>query len=189
MHRVVRRQKTRMIVGVLLIVAYLVVSRLVAGPDLVLPAPTERMMFKADFTLPDVQGRLVSLSSFRGRPVVLNLWATWCYPCREEMPSMQALYRDYHIRGLVMLAIAVDEGGPAVVIPFIQTHGFTFSVLLDPQNTLGTRLQIPAIPSTYVLDKQGRIVGLEMGARDWNTPQVRRFVEQLLAEDGGGPTP
>jgi cytochrome c biogenesis protein CcmG, thiol:disulfide interchange protein DsbE len=189
---VVRREKRRLAAGVLLVVAYLVISRMAArrgGSVMTLPKPQDRVPFTVDFTLPDVQGKVVRLSDLRGRPVLINLWATWCYPCREEMPSMNALYTDYHAKGLVIVAIAMDAGGKPVVSPFMQAYGLTFPVLLDPQNMLGVRLQVSGIPTSYLLDKWGRIIGIETGARDWNTRKIRRLVEQLLAEEGGGTTP
>ena len=188
----VRRQGFRIAVVVLLVVVYLAIYRMatmLGGPVMALPTPQERVPFTVDFTLPDIQGKLVRLSDLRGQPVLINLWATWCYPCREEMPSMNALYKDYSTKGLVMLAIAMDEEGKAVVAPFMQAYRLTFSVLLDPQNMLGTRLQVPGIPTSYLLDKRGRIVGFEIGARDWNSYQIRRLLDQLLAGDGGGTTP
>ena len=188
----VRRQGFRIAAVVLLVVASLVISRMAAmlgGTAMVLPTPQERVPFTVDFPLPDVQGHLVRLSDLRGRPVLLNLWATWCSPCREEMPSMNALYQDYHARGLVIIAIALDEEGKPIVVPFIQAYGLTFPVLLDPQNMLGTRLQVPGIPTSYLLDKRGRIVDVKFGPRDWNAPNIRHLVEQLLAEEGGGTTP
>ncbi len=188
----VRRKKRRIVTVVLLMVAYLVIYRMAAmrgGSAMILPTPQERVPFTVDFTLPDVLGKVVRLSDLRGQPVLLNLWATWCYPCREEMPSMNALYKDYHAKGLAIVAIAMDEGGKPVVAPFMQAYGLTFPVLLDPQNMLGTRLQVPGIPTSYLLDKWGRIIGFVKGARDWNTRKIRHLVEQLLAEEGGGTTP
>src|SRR5262249_47606158 len=150
---------------VLLVVAYLVIIYIMAtrreDSAMILPTPQERVPFMVDFTLPDVQGKVVRLSDLRGRPVLINLWATWCYPCREEMPSMNALYKDYHAKGLAIVAIAMDVEGKPVVAPFMQAYGLTFQVLLDPQNMLGARLQIPGIPTSYLLDKWGRIIGFE----------------------------
>jgi len=142
-----------------------------------------------DFVLPDLQGSLVRLSDLRGRPVLINIWATWCYPCRAEMPSINALYQDYQAKGLAIVAVATDREGKPIVAPFLQAYRLTFPVLLDPQNMLGAQLQVSGLPTSYVLDKRGRIVGFEIGARDWNSHQVRRRLDQLLAEDGGGTTP
>ena len=129
------------------------------------------------------------LSDLRGRPVLVNIWATWCYPCRAEMPSMNALYKDYQAKGLAIVAIATDAAGKPVVAPFLQAYGLTFPVLLDPQNMLGMQLQVPALPTSYLLDKRGRIAGFEIGARNWNSRPIRHLLDQLLAEDGGGSTP
>lgn len=190
--REVVRRIGRIAAVVLLVVVCLVVSRmasLLGGRAIALPTPQERALFTVDFTLPDVQGNLVRLSDLRGQPVLLNIWATWCYPCRAEMPSINALYQDYQAKGLAIVAIATDQQGKPVVAPFLQAYRLTFPVLLDPQNMLGTQLQVRGIPASYVLDKRGRIVGFEIGARDWNSRQIRHLLDQLLAEDGGGTTP
>jgi len=147
------------------------------------------MAFPVDFTLPDVEGNLVQLSDLRGRPVLINLWATWCHPCRVEMPSMNALYKDYHPKGLALLAIAIDQVGKPAVAPFMQSYGLTFPALLDPQNMVGARLQVHGIPTSYLLDKWGRIVDIKFGPHDWNTPAIRHLLDQMLAEQGGGTTP
>jgi cytochrome c biogenesis protein CcmG, thiol:disulfide interchange protein DsbE len=189
---VVRGKGFRIAAAVLLVVAYLGISKMVAmlrEPAMALPTPEERVPFRVDFTLPDVEGHRVRLADLRGRPVLVNIWATWCYPCREEMPSMNALYKDYSAKGLAMVAIATDEGGKAVVAPFMQAHGFTFPALLDPHNLVGTQLQVPGIPASYLLDKWGRIIGFVIGPRDWYSRKIRRLIERLLAEEGGGTAP
>jgi len=186
------RRRFHIAAVVLLVVGSLVVYRmasLVGGPALALPTPEDRAPFMVDFVLPDLQGSLVRLSDLRGRPVLINIWATWCYPCRAEMPSINALYQDYQAKGLAIVAVATDREGKPIVAPFLQAYRLTFPVLLDPQNMLGAQLQVSGLPTSYVLDKRGRIVGFEIGARDWNSHQVRRRLDQLLAEDGGGTTP
>src|SRR5262252_326709 len=80
-------------------------------PLVALPAPQERAFFTVDFSLPDIAGKVIRLSDLRGRPVLINIWATWCYPCRVEMPSMNALYQDYQVKGLAIVAIATDVEG------------------------------------------------------------------------------
>ena len=177
---------------VLLVVVCLIVYRRVAllgGPPIALPTPQERAFFTVDFILPDIAGNVVRLSDLRGRPVLINIWATWCYPCRVEMPSMNALYQDYHAKGLAIVAIATDAEGKPVVVPFLQTYRLAFTVLLDPQNMLGVQLQVPGLPTSYVLDKRGRIAYFEIGERNWNSRPIRHLLDQLLAEDAGGTTP
>ncbi len=188
----VQLQTYRWLAGLLLLVVYLVVRHISAtmdGPTLTVSPPEARMPFVTEFALPDLEGTLVQWSALRGRPVLLNLWATWCSPCRIEMPSIQLLYQDYWARGFEVLAVALDTAGHTVVAPFVQQQQWTFPVLLDPQNMLGARLQVPGIPATYLLDKWGRIVSFAVGAHDWQTRSVRLLVEQLLTEDGAGPTP
>jgi peroxiredoxin len=189
---VVRGKGFRIAAVVLLVVAYLGIYKMVARlrePAMAFPTPEERVPFRVEFTLPDVQGHLVRLADLRGRPVLINIWATWCSPCREEMPSMNALYKDYSAKGLAMVAIATDTEGQPVVAPFMQAYGLTFPVLLDPQNMVGTQLQVPGIPISYLLDKRGRVIDLVIGARDWYSRKIRHLIEQLLAEEGGGTTP
>jgi thiol-disulfide isomerase/thioredoxin len=188
---VVRGKGFRIAAVVLLVVAYLGIKMAARPQDspIALPAPEDRQPFRVPFELLDVQGHLVRLADLRGRPVLINIWATWCYPCREEMPSMNALYKDYGAKGLAMAAIATDAEGKAVVAPFMQSYGLTFPVLLDPQNMVGTQLQVPGIPISYLLDKRGRVIDLVIGAHDWYSRKIRHLIEQLLAEEGGGPTP
>jgi thiol-disulfide isomerase/thioredoxin len=186
------RRISYIVAVVLLVVVCLIVYRRVAllgGPLITLPTPQERVFFTVNFILPDIAGNVVRLSDLRGRPVLINIWATWCYPCRVEMPSMNALYQDYHAKGLAIVAIATDTEGKPAVVPFLRAYRLAFPVLLDPQNMLGAQLQVPGLPTSYLLDKRGRIVGFEIGARDWNSRPIRHLLDQLLAEDGGGTTP
>ena len=180
------------IVAIVLVVICLIVYRkaaLLEEPLVALPAPQERAFFTVDFSLPDIAGKVVRLSDLRGRPVLINIWATWCYPCRVEMPSMNALYQDYRVKGLAIVAIATDADGKPAVAPFLQAYRLTFPILLDPQNMLGAQLRVPGLPTSYLLDKRGRIVDFALGARDWNSRPIRHLLDQLLAEDGGGTTP
>jgi thiol-disulfide isomerase/thioredoxin len=189
---VVRGKGFRIAVVVLLVVVYLGIYKMVTmlrEPAMVLPTPEERVPFRVDFTLPDIQGQLVRLADLRGRPVLINIWATWCAPCREEMPSMNALYKDYSAKGLAMVAIATDTEGKAVVAPFMQVYGLTFPVLLDPQNMVGAQLQLPGLPTSYLLDKWGRVIDLVVGAYDWHSRKTQHLIEKLLAEEGRGTTP
>lgn len=134
-----------------------------------------------DFTLPDLQGRSHRLSDFRGKVVFLNLWATWCPPCREEMPSMEALYRRLKDRGFVVLAVAEDEGGAAVVGPFVTEMQLTFPVLLDPGATLSPRFGATGYPETFIIDRTGRVVNHTIGPAAWHSGEMVAYFEQLLS--------
>jgi thiol-disulfide isomerase/thioredoxin len=150
-------------------------------------APEDRKAFETSIALPTLHGPILRLSAFQGYVVLLNFWATWCYPCRAEMPSMNALYQRYRDKGFTIIAIASDAPGRMAVAPYAEQQNLLFPVLLDPQNTVGTRLQVSGIPTSYLLDHQGRVASIQVGARDWHAPRMRRLIDVLLAETGNGP--
>ncbi len=135
----------------------------------------------AEFTLKDLDGNAVSLSSLRGKVVFLNIWATWCEPCREEMPSMETLYNEFKGNNdLVILAVSQDRRGKDVVKPYVEKNGYHFRVLLDPDDKLSETYDISGVPETFIIDRNGRIVAHHMGAFDWSRSDVREALEQLL---------
>jgi peroxiredoxin len=140
----------------------------------------------ADFTLPDLQGRAVHLSDFRGKVVFLNLWATWCPPCRMEMPNMESLYKRLGSRDFIMLAVAEDEGGAAAVGPFVREVGLSFPVLLDPEATLSPRYGATGYPETFIIDRNGRVVNHTIGPEEWDSKEMVAYFEQLLATPADG---
>jgi peroxiredoxin len=143
-----------------------------------------------DFAVPDLAGQAVRLSAFRGRVVLVNLWTTWCPPCREEMPSMERLYQRLRDRGFALLAVSQDEGGAAVVEPFVRQLGLTFPILVDPEQQVGGRFHVWGYPESFLVDREGRIVERIIGPRDWAGPEQVAAVERLLdATTGGRPTP
>jgi len=135
----------------------------------------------ANFDLKDLRGHDVSLSSLRGKVVFLNIWATWCGPCREEMPSMEALFNSFKNRkDFVMLAVSQDHMGRDIVAPYVEKNNFHFEVLLDPDNQLQDSYNITGVPETFIIDRTGRIVAHHMGAFDWSRDEVREALEELL---------
>jgi thiol-disulfide isomerase/thioredoxin len=171
-----------LVIGVVLMMLWLTTAR--HSPDLAPWPPDDRVAFDTDIALPTLRGPLVRLSDFQGYVVLINFWATWCYPCRAEMPSMNALYQRYRSRTFTIIAIANDVQGHAEVAPYAKQQNLAFPVLLDPQNTVGTRLQLQGIPTSYLLDHQGRVASIQIGARDWDGPQMRRLIDALLSEAG-----
>jgi len=139
--------------------------------------------FAPDFTLPSLDGRTVRLSDFRGKKVVfLNFWATWCGPCRAEMPSMQTLYEEFQGKDFEMLAVSVDRyGSDKPVQNFTEERRLTFPVLLDRDGSTQTRYGVYGIPTTLLVDKSGTIVKKEVGARDWSTPEIKAEIERLIS--------
>ena len=172
--------------GSLLIGLFLGLKLLVSAPKnpaMELIPLHSREPFPIDFTLPQLQGGNIRLTRLYGKVILLNFWATWCYPCRIELPSMQAVFQHYQSASFLVLAVASDGRGKETVSPFANQLDLTFPILLDPQDVVGRRLQIPGIPTSYVLDKLGRIAGAEVGARNWNSPSMHRLIDKLLAEN------
>ncbi len=134
-----------------------------------------------DFAAPDLSGQAVRLSAHRGRVVLVNVWATWCPPCREEMPSMEVLHQRLKDRGFVLLAVSEDEGGPDAVKSFVEQTKVSFPVLLDPDGDVGRKYGVWGFPESFLVDREGRIVERVIGPRDWATPAQIARIEALLA--------
>ena len=123
----------------------------------------ERSRQEADFTLVDLNGRSWTLKNLRGKVVVVNFWATWCPPCRKEMPDLEALYQRFARSGLVILAITDEEVGK--VTPFIAEGKFSFPVLLDPGRKVNELLHVEGIPKSFVYDRDGKLVAQAIDMR------------------------
>ncbi len=136
-----------------------------------------------DFQLPDLQGTMRGLP--RGEVVLLNFWATWCPPCREEMPSMARLSRTYRDRGLKVVAVSVD-GEHADVAGFVREYELPFLVLRDVDNVVARRYGVVRFPETFLIDRRGVIRQHVIGAVDWMSEPVRQMVEGVLDERPGG---
>ncbi|HSR56645.1 MAG TPA: TlpA disulfide reductase family protein [Candidatus Binataceae bacterium] len=150
------------------------------------PPPVAAGDKAADFKLEDLTGKTVSLSSYKGKVVFLNLWATWCGPCREEMPSMETLYDEFkNDPDFVMLAVSQDTKGKSAVLPYVQKNGYHFEILLDPENKVGEQYNVSGVPETFIIDRKGRIVAHHMGAFDWSRPDVKEALQQLLQAKQG----
>jgi peroxiredoxin len=135
----------------------------------------------AEFSLHDLNGNTVSLTSLRGKVIFLNIWATWCEPCREEMPSMETLYNEFKgNKDFVILAVSQDRGGKDAVKSYIDKNGYHFHVLLDPDNKLSDSYDVSGVPETFIIDRHGRIVAHHMGAFDWSRSDVHEALEELL---------
>jgi peroxiredoxin len=138
-----------------------------------------------DFSALDLDGQAVRLSAYRGRVVLVNLWATWCPPCREEMPSMERLHRRLKDKGFVLLAVSEDEGGKAGVKAFVEQMQVTFPVLLDPDGDVGRKYEVWGFPESFLVDRDGRVVERVIGPRDWSSPEQIARIEALLAAPPG----
>ena len=133
-----------------------------------------------NFCLEGLNGEKVKLSALVGNVIFLNLWTTWCGPCKDEMPSMEELYEHYKQRDFVLLTISLDEGSPEPTRKFIQKNLYRFPVLLDPAGKTLDLFNINRIPATVIIDKKGRIIGRAIGPRDWSKPEVFSLIDQML---------
>jgi thiol-disulfide isomerase/thioredoxin len=132
-----------------------------------------------DFTLLDLNGQAVSLSSLRGKPVLLNFWATWCSPCRQEMPYLQQINAEWASKGLVLLAIDIGESS-AQVKTFLENNRLSLPTLLDSDRTVSTRLyNITAIPMTFFIDQSG-IIQQKMVGSFPNKQAIEKYVSQIV---------
>jgi peroxiredoxin len=126
-------------------------------------------------------GRQASLQDWRDKAIVLNFWATWCQPCTVEMPTLEALWRGYRERGLVVVGVSVDRGAPrALLDPYLKNLGLTFPILLDPDAATAGAWRVTGIPATFLIRPGGDVVGVAMGAREWNSNEMRALVDTLL---------
>lgn len=151
------------------------VDRLVERLGALRPSPPRKA---EEFAVPAPDGRTIRLSDHRGRVVFLNFWATWCPPCREEMPAMERLFRETRAEGLVMLAVSVDAD-PAVVVPFIEEHRLTFMVAIDRTMEVADRYGVRGLPATFIVDRQGFLAAVALGPRSWDSPDSVALVRAL----------
>ncbi len=139
--------------------------------------------FAPDFELPEVGGGMVRLSSYRGqKAVLLNFWATWCPPCRKEMPTLQTLSRAYTKKGLVVVGVNVDSDRPETspAVAFLKKLKVTFPNVFDHKKQAAKKYAVHGLPVTYMINREGRIMKRVFGDRDWMSPKVRAEVESLL---------
>ncbi len=134
-----------------------------------------------DFILKDLNGNKVRLQDLRGKVVFLNFWATWCPSCRLEMPSMEKLHEEFGNQGLVILAINYRETAEEINA-FFKEHRVTFTALLDEQGRALDLYKAWSLPTTYLINRNGEIVGKVVGYRDWHSDQARVFFRQLLED-------
>ncbi len=127
---------------------------------------------KAAFTLADLTGKQWTLQNLKGKVVLVNFWATWCPPCRKEMPDLERIYQRLSPKGLVVLAISDEE--EAKVRPFIAEHHYSYPVLLDPGRKVNETMRVEGIPKTFVYGRDGKLVAQAMDMRT-----ERQFVEML----------
>lgn len=154
--------------------------------------PMEKLGTLTDIAFYDDTGTRVRLSDFRGQPVVLNLWATWCGPCVEEMPSLNRLQKDFP--DVVVIALSLDKGGDKTIRAFYAEQGFeNLKVFSDPSMKAMASLGVPGLPATFLIDADGNEMGAVNGGLDWDSKSARDAVAALSRSRGdrdpSGPLP
>ncbi len=165
-----------------------------AGLLLVLPLQAEEQWSHAltaldppviapGFTLKDMDGATHRLSDYRGSVVLVNFWATWCPPCRKEMPSMERVYQHFRERSFVVLAVNQWETGDHVFSYMGELNVFPeFPILFDPQSSVSEQYGVRGLPTSFILDKQGRIRYRAIGGREYDHPEIMKLISALLDE-------
>lgn len=133
-----------------------------------------------NFQLRDMNGQVVALSDLRGKVVLLNFWATWCGPCRIEMPAMERLYRTFDRKDFEILAVSTDAQGVAVTRPFQQENQLTFPILHDADFRVGLSYGARTLPMTFMVDRQGIVRQQIFGARDWEASEAHQLIQMLM---------
>lgn len=134
-----------------------------------------------DVTLKDLGSNEVLLSQYKGKVVLVNFWATWCAPCREEMPAMERLYLKHRERGFVLLAVSVDSDA-SLVKPFLEKLKLTFPVTLDAKMDLANSYGVRALPASFLIDRNGYLTALALGPRAWDNRAAHALVEGMLVQ-------
>ncbi|MEW5919020.1 MAG: TlpA disulfide reductase family protein [Gemmatimonadota bacterium] len=128
----------------------------------------------------DSPPQMRSLDDYEGQPILLNVWATWCDPCREEMPSMERLHRDYAPRGLRIVAVSIDDpGNEPLIREFVQQHQLTFDILHDPKSDIMAQYGVIGVPQTFLISRERRIMATRFVA-DWNSATSRALIDSLM---------
>jgi peroxiredoxin len=139
--------------------------------------PSSSPALAPDFSF-EWNGRSTRLAELRGQVIVLNFWATWCAPCVVEMPSLERLHRSVKDKGVVVVAISVDEDAQAYE-SFVRENGLTFATSRDPEQKISALYGTYKFPETFIIDRQGRIARKVIGPLEWDTPEVEQFILTL----------
>ena len=179
-----RRWEILMLVSLAAGILWTVVSRVpsaVGAPLSSSPSPREGFL-APDFTLDTLDGTKVTLSELRGKIVLINLWATWCPPCRAEMPALENAYKQYKDSGVVVLGLNVtNQDSEKDIPPFVDEFGLTFPILLDRDGSVSALYQLKGLPTTYFVNREGIIRTVVVGG-PMNETFIRSKIEALLQE-------
>lgn len=169
-------------------VARAAVRTLLLGSMLVMTTHAPSWGFGADFlvgsrapefALRDMQGNYVSVTALRGKVIVLNFWATWCPPCKVEIPGLEALNRKYGARGLAVVAVSTDSSEKGIR-KFLRETPLSYRVVHDRDGKISRLYGVYSLPTTFIIDRSGVVIRHFMGEQNWNSPEMRALIEALL---------
>ena len=169
------------------LVFLLLIAAVIAGATWLVMRPTPHRIavgnIAPDFTATNLRsGKKVSLyGDYRGAVTLVNVWATWCGPCRQEMPAMDSLYRALGPRGFRIAAVSIDSGSVDLVRKFVTDFNISFDVLHDPRGTIEEIYQVTGYPESFLVDRTGHIIRIAQLAAPWNSAENHRIIEELLA--------
>ena len=152
-----------------------------SGTDLE-PSQNQKGPSAPNFTLQDLDGRMVSLSDYKGKVVLLNIWATWCTPCVSETPSIDKLNKMLEDEDFALLTVSIDEGGEKIVKNFMEKKKLSFPVLLDPDGHVARLYRTTGVPESFIIRKDGTLDSKVVGARDWTAPKVIDYLHKLMQQ-------
>jgi thiol-disulfide isomerase/thioredoxin len=135
-------------------------------------------------SLTEPGGATVDLADFKGKLVLVNFWATWCEPCLREMPSIERLQSRLGDR-IAVLAVSEDRGGSKAVDPFVEKLGLkSVKIYVDPKSAVGRLFEVRGLPTSFLIDRDGKVVGRVEGAAEWDSPKIMAVIQPLLPGDG-----
>lgn len=153
-----------------------------AGTDLYGPAgvqPVHNQTPAPSFALPPLEGRSLASGSLRGKVILINFWATWCGPCKEEMPALQRLRHTFSSDEFVLLAITTDHQREAIT-EFVKALGLSFPILLDETKDVSAAFGVRGLPTTVLISKNGQVLGRAVGSRDWDSQEAIALIRSVM---------
>ncbi len=158
-------------------------ARAASLADALAVLPPQAKIEAPDFVVRTPEGDSLHLGDFRGQVVFLNFWATWCVPCRREMPAIQKLYREFRDQGFAIIALNLNEP-VAAVRAFVKELGLTFPVGIDPAMVNFAVYGGRALPTSYLVGRYGKILGIVIGPREWDSKNARAYIKSVVAKPG-----
>jgi len=147
------------------------------------PMPLSEIQFQ------DADDRALDLAAFHSKVVLLNIWATWCAPCRKEMPTLDRLQMQLGGPDFQVVTLSIDQGGPATVQRFFAEIGIQYlSLYIDPSANAARALRVAGLPTTLLIDRQGRELGRFIGPAEWDTPDMIAFLKSIITQQTGAST-